>query len=408
MLSIPLRIRTRTASAILLAVALATAGCGGEAATGGPPGSQAVTVEVDEARLDTLSVRLSSVGSLEADNIVEIRPETDGMVARIPVTEGEQVDRGEVLVELDGRELAAEKAAAEAAVRRARTELDNLETRLERNRGLYEKGAISAQTLDDLEASRNTAAARLEEARAQRDLAARRLEKTVLRAPFRGKADARSLYPGDFVREGEALFTLVDDDPLRVEFSVPEQYVDRLELGSAVSVRVRSLPEERFSGEVVFVSPRVEPTSRTVALKAAVPNSEGRLRAGQFAEVELELERRTEALVVPESAVVPRGGENFLFVVDDQGKARERSVELGARQSGRVEIRSGLSAGERVVLAGQQRLRDGSDVEVVDGVPGGPGDAGDGGEAGGGDGGPPPTGGDGARDDGGADDGGEG
>lgn len=360
--------------ALLPAVLLLLNGCGGdEAASAGPPGPvRATPVEVAEARRDSLSVRIASVGSLEADNLVEVRPETSGKVASIDVAEGESVRRGQVLVRLDGRELEAELAAAGAAVARHETELENLATRLERNRGLFDKGAISRQTLDDLESSRKAAAARLEEARAQRDLAARRLEKTVLRAPFAGRTGARSFYPGDFVQEGDPLFAMVDDDPLKVEFSVPEQYVGRLEEGSGVGVTVRSLPGESFEGTVVFIGPRIDPASRTVGLKAEVPNRDGRLRPGQFADVELELERRENALVLPEAAIVPRGGENFVFVVDPDGTARERRVELGQRETGRVEVLSGVETGERVVVAGQQRLREGSPVELT----GGSGDTG--------------------------------
>jgi membrane fusion protein (multidrug efflux system) len=354
-------------AAVLAAGLLA---CGGGDSAGGPPQGQppqASPVEVATARLDPLSVRLASVGSMQADNIVEVRPETAGKVASIPVDEGQTVARGAVLVRLDDRELAAELAAAEAAVHRNETELANLETRLQRNRGLFETGAISRQTLDDLESSHEAAAARLEEARAQRDLAARRLDKMVLRAPFAGTAGSRDVYPGDFVKEGQALFTLVDADPLRVEFTVPEQYVDRLEIGSPVTVQVRSLPGRDFAGRLSFISPRVDATSRTVSLKAEVPNPDGQLRAGQFADVELELERREDALVVPEAAIVPRGGENYVFVVDGEGKARERKVVLGQRETGRVEVRSGVAAGDRVVVAGQQRLRDGSPVQLVSG-----------------------------------------
>ena len=345
---------------ILSAVALAACGGAGGDTTSGPPPERALPVEVDRARLEPLSVSLASVGSLEADNVVEVRPETDGTIAEIAVDEGEAVGRGALLARLDPRETAAELAATEAAVERNRAELDNLRTRLQRNRGLFAKGAISRQTLDDLEASEKTATARLAEAAAQRDLAARWVEKTVIRAPFAGKVGARDVYLGDYVREGDALFALIDDDPLKVVFSVPEQYLDRLAVGRAVAIEVRSLPGERFTGEVVFVSPRVDRGSRTVALKAAVPNGEGRLRPGQFADVELEIERRGDALVVAEAAIVPRGGENFVFVVDGEGRARERRVVLGARETGKVEIRTGVEAGETVVVAGQQRLRDGS------------------------------------------------
>ena len=349
----------------LAAAAALVAACGGEEAAGpAEAASQAVPVEVAVVQRDALVIVVESVGSLEADSLVEIRPEAAGTVAAIPVEEGEQVGRGEVLVRLDARELSAEVAAVEAAVARARTEVVSLERRVERNRGLFDKGAISRQTLDDLESSYEAAAARLAEAAAQRDVARRRLDKAVIRAPFAGRTGARSVYAGDYVQEGDRLFTLVDDDPLKVEFTVSEQYVDRLAPGSPVALRVRSLPGREFTGRVVFISPQVDRATRTVTLKAEVPNPGGELRAGQFADVALELERRADAVVVPEQAIVPRGGENFLFVVAG-GKVEERRVVLGQRQTGTVEVREGVVPGERVVLAGQQRLREGSEVSIV-------------------------------------------
>jgi membrane fusion protein (multidrug efflux system) len=157
---------------------------------------------------------------------------------------------------------------------------------------------------------------------------------------------------------------LVDDDPLRVEFELPEEYLGRVELGSPVAVVARSLPGREISGRVAFVSPRVESATRTLKLEAEVPNAERLLRPGQFVDVQIELERRPEAVVVPEEAVVPRGGENFVFVVAD-GTAELRQVTLGERAPGRVEVASGLEAGERVVVAGQQKIQDGAAVEAT-------------------------------------------
>lgn len=346
--------------------ALLLAACGGEetARQGAPPAlGPAPAVEVTEARLEPVSVRAASVGSLEAEQRAELRAEVAGVVEAIPVAEGATVGRGDPLVRLDARELSAQAEAAEAAVERARTEAENLRVRLERNRGLLEAGAISPQALDDLESSYDAARARTAEAEANLRLARRRLEKSVIRAPFAGRVGARDVHVGDFLGEGDVLMELVDDDPLRVEFDLPEEYLRRVEPGSPVAVAVRSLPGRDLTGRVVFLSPRVDPDTRTVAIEAEIPNPEGLLTPGQFVDVSIELELRPAAVMVPEEAVVPRGGENFLFVVAG-GTAELRSVSLGERVPGRVEVTSGVEAGERVVVAGQQKIQDGSAVQA--------------------------------------------
>ncbi|MDY7096034.1 MAG: efflux RND transporter periplasmic adaptor subunit [Acidobacteriota bacterium] len=352
-----------TLSGLALLLLLAGACGSGEATPAGQQqGPRTVPVEVGSTEVDTLLVRLDAVGTLEADSIVDIRPETSGVVSRIAVTEGQEVRKGQVLVQLEDSEIRAQSEAAAAALSRARTESSNLELQLERNRGLLDTGAISQQTFDDIESSTEAAQARAEEAQANFNVAQRRQDKTVIRAPFSGRVDTKEVYLGDFVDMGNTtLFTLVDADPLKVEFTVPEQFIGRLDVGSSVSVRVRNMPDQRYEGTVVFVSPRVDPVNRTVTLKAEVPNPEGTLRAGQFADVQLVLQTIPDALLVPEAAIVSREGENFVFLVEN-GKAVRRSVQLGEREPGRVQVVSGLEEGQTVVVAGQQRLQDGASV----------------------------------------------
>lgn len=379
-------------TAVLLGVALipALAACGeggnrqGAAGAGGAQATPAGTpVETAVARRDTLSSTIRAVGTLEADARVEVRPELDGHVTAIAFEEGQEVREGQVLVRLDQNKLRAQAGAARAAVKRARTTAANLERRLARNDSLLAAGAISEQAYDDLEAEYESAEAALDEAEANLELAEQRLEDATIRAPFDGRVGAREFHTGDYVQLGQTMFTLVDDDPLEVEFSVPERYLSRLDVGSPVRVTVRSDPGRPVSGEVSFVSPYVDPSTRTVDLKARVPNPGSELRAGQFASVVMELESR-EGVVVPEAAVVPRQDRRLVFVVRN-GTARQRSVQLGERTRGSVEILSGVSAGDTVVVAGHQRLADGAAVSVTGtGPPEGdgadPGAASDGGE----------------------------
>lgn len=351
------RAALRRVGALALAAA---AGCG-SAGEGAEEARQPTVVEAVVAERDTIEVSVRSVGSLEAEALVELRAEAEGRVSRVLFREGERVRRGEVLLLIDRDRLQAEVRAAEAAVERARVEAANLERQVERNRGLLEAGAISRQAFDDLETGREAARARLAEEEAGLGVTRERLAEATVRAPFDGRAGERRVDPGDFVSRGDPLLVVVDDDSLRVAFPIPERHAARLRVGSPVRLSVQSHPERPLEGRVDFVSPVVDPTNRTVLVKARVSNPGGELRAGQFASVLLGLERKPDAVIVPEAAVVPRSGGQFVFVVEG-GVASRRPVTLGERSPGIVEVTAGVRAGDTVVVAGQQKLRDGAPV----------------------------------------------
>lgn len=347
--------------AVAAAAAMAAGACGGGGTGGG--GARQLPVETAIARADTVSVELSSVGSLQAQTSAQVASQANGQVATIGAREGSRVERGEVLMRLDARKLQAQLQAAEAAAERARAQAENLERQLERNRELRQKGAISQQAFDDLQSSYDAARAQLHQAEADAALARRHRLDAIIRAPFAGRLGERTFDVGDYVREGDPLFTVTDDDTLEVRFEVPESYADRLEPGSPMQVRTPAVPGRWFDGVVSFVSPTVDPVNRTVTLKAQVPNPDGRLRAGSSADVRLVLERRPGAVVLPEAVLIPRQGRTLVFLVTG-GKAVQREVTVGVRTAGRVEIRSGVTAGDTVVTAGQQRLQDGAPVAI--------------------------------------------
>lgn len=356
------RIIERIPPALLPLAALAAA-CGGEPAEAPPAEERGTGVDAAVAQQDTVSLDVRAVGSLEADARVRIRPEIDGHVTSVEFREGAEVEAGEVLVRLDQNKLKARVQAARATVQSARAEVQNLDRRLGRNDTLLAQGAISQQAYDDLRTQLNTARARLEEARANLELAEQELADATIRAPFSGRTGARSFDVGDYVRVGDDLFTLVDDDPMEIGFSVPESYLGSLHRGSPVELTVRSMPGRTFRGRVDFVSPYVDVSNRTVALKARVPNPESELRAGQFADVRLQLESRP-AVLVPEASVVPQQGGNLVFLARG-GRAARTPVEVGARRRGVVEILSGVAAGDTVVVAGQQKIEDGTRLAVT-------------------------------------------
>ncbi|MBA2460052.1 MAG: efflux RND transporter periplasmic adaptor subunit, partial [Gemmatimonadales bacterium] len=205
---------------------------------------------------------------------------------------------------------------------------------------------------------------------AQLDLLKVRLDRTVVRAPFSGVLGERSVSLGDYVTTSTPLVTVQTVSPHRAAFQVPERYAERLEVGQQVTFRVAALPGKEFTGRVDFVDPIVQLPARTITVKAQVPNPRRELQAGMFVEVRLATAVRPDAVVIAEDAVLPLQGVTFVWVADS-GKASRRQVELGVRTPGFVEARSGVEAGEQVVVAGQERLSEGAPVapKVMDRSP---------------------------------------
>jgi membrane fusion protein (multidrug efflux system) len=313
-------------------------------------------VEVVVARTDTVVDAILATGEVEAMQSVELRPDIEGRIAQILVREGREVARGAPLFKVDDAELKAEVARAEA-------DRDLARQSLTRTRELLEQKASSQAELERTEATARSTEAQL-------DLLKVRLARTVVRAPFAGVAGQRFVSLGDYVTTSSRLVTLQTVSPQRAAFQVPERYAEQLKIGQQVTFRVAALPGKEFTGRVDFVDPIVELPARTITVKAQVPNPRRELQAGMFIEVRLATAVRPEAVVIAEDAVLPLQGANFVWVAAD-GKAVRRQVELGVRTPGFVEARSGVEAGEQVVVGGQERLAEGAPVmaKVIDRSP---------------------------------------
>ena len=346
---------TRTLAVLLLGIAACSSAdgapkggeAGGEGGGGGPP---AMPVEVVEAIADTVVDAILATGQIEAVHSVELRPDIEGRIAEILVREGSRVTRGQPLFQVDDAELKAEVARAEA-------ERDLARQSLARTRELLAQKASSQSELERAEAtSRSTGA--------EYQLLKVRLDRTTVRAPFSGVAGRRLVSLGDYVTTSTGLMTLQTVSPQRAVFQVPERYADQLKRGQEVTFRVAALPGREFSGRVGFVDPVVELPGRTITVKADVPNPRGELQAGMFIEARLATDVRPSAVVIAEDGVLPLQGTNYVWVVVD-GKAVRRQVELGVRTPGFVEARSGVEAGEQVVVGGQERLAEGAPVAAT-------------------------------------------
>jgi membrane fusion protein (multidrug efflux system) len=324
----------------------------------GPPRGQksgphgfAMPVEVAPVTVGSITETVHAVGTLEANESVMIRPEILGRITRVNFREGQAVEKGRVLIELDSAELEAQLAQAAASLEMARLNYD-------RNKRLIANDNVSRQELDQ-------AASNLKSAEANYKLFQERLAKTKIRAPFAGYLGTRRVSPGDYVQPGHNIVNLEDLSILKINFMVSEIYFSQLAVEQHVRVLVDAFPGQMFQGRVYSIDPRVDEVSRTVRVRARIPNAEMKLRPGMFANVELVLGHTETALLIPEEAVVPQQEKIFVFRVQEN-TAQWTEIKLGGRERGMVQVLDGLQAADTVVRAGLQKIRDGMPVMPID------------------------------------------
>jgi membrane fusion protein (multidrug efflux system) len=324
---------------------------GAGSGSGGGAQSAPVVVETHTVQTRALADDVSAVGSLVSNESVVLRPEVSGRIEAIRFRDGETVRRGAVLVELDS-------AVERAELQQARANLTLAESNFRRTQDLFGRKFVSQSSLDD-------ARAKLEVARAGLALAQARLARMQIRAPFDGVVGIRSVSPGDFVQDGDELINLEDIATLKLDFRLPELYLDRVRPGQALELSSDVLPGEIHAATVEAIDPLVDAQGRAVRLRASLRNPDMRLRPGVFARVRLILAERAEVPVVPEAALVPAPGNvQFVYRVEE-GKVRRVIVTTGQRRDAMVEVVDGLAPGAVVVTAGQLKLRDGAAVTVA-------------------------------------------
>ena len=311
---------------------------------------KALRVRIEEVHTSRLVEELSTTGTVRANEQVELVSEVAGKVTAILFEEGRRVAKGQVLLQLETSELDAE-------VERRRYRLELAEQRERRQKELLDEGVISQDNYDLAQNELNVL-------RAELSLTTARLEKTRIRAPFSGRIGLRNISLGTYLSPQTIIATLQDLDPVKIDFTVPEQYAGRLSAGQEIEFSVKGI-EAPFTGTIYALEPGVDAESRSLTLRARSANPEGRLLPGAFADVKLVVEDVPEALTVPNLAVIPELGGKKVFVLQD-GKAEPRSVETGIRSVERIQITSGLEIGEQVITSAIQQLRPGLDVEAAE------------------------------------------
>lgn len=312
-------------------------------------GAGAAPVLTEIVNLGAVTDEYIALATARANEAIDVTPRISSVVSAIHFEEGQTVRVDQVLVELDSREIRADLDLAEANLRERRSRYGRLET-------LAASQVVSEVELEEIQAQLQVAEAQVNSARA-------RLEDTVIRAPFSGTVGLRRISIGGLVQPNNVITTLDDIGVMKLEFSVPEEYLAVVREGLGIEATGAAFPDRMFAGTVISVDSRIDPMTRSLAVVAELPNEDGALKPGMFLQVVI-VRRRENVVLAAEAALVPRQGRQYVFVVDE-GRALEREVKLGSRAPGQVEIVNGLEAGEEIVTQGVQRLRDGLPVRMA-------------------------------------------
>ena len=372
--------------------AVAASAPGAGAAAGSESASRPAGVEVAKVEKMLLQDDAQSVGSLRSRQSVMLRPEVPGRVKALGFSDGARVRKGQLLVQLDD-------ILQRAEVRQAQAQLSIAQATLKRNQELVAQNFVAQRVLEE-------SLANLQVVEAQLALSYARLSRMALLAPFDGTVGIRNVNLGDFVKDGADLVNLEDISSMYVDFRLPERYQGKLKPQQTVELALDAFPGRAFKARVEAIDPLLDVNGRSVGVRAVLPNTLGEpaqggqrgkeggassasaaraapLRPGMFARVTTVFSVNTAALVVPEEAIVPQGGRQYVIKVvepvavpaaatttlppETKFVSLRQEVKLGVRRQGKVEITEGLSEGQMVVLAGQQRLqRDGTPLRIVE------------------------------------------
>ena len=306
---------------------------------------------------------IESIGTLNPFEEVTVSAEIEGVIRSVKVEEGSQVSKGMLLAAIDDSDYSLEVKRADAVFKQAEATLENTRLEFKRKDVLYKEELVTKQQYDDVTTRLSLAEAEVERAKASLSLARLKLSKTKITSPLACVIKEKRVSAGDFVRNGTPLFIIIQPNPLKLRFTVPEKDVGRLRVNQEVMLRVDGFAEAEFKGRVNIVFPNVEEKTRTLQVEALVPNNNGLLKPGLFAKVILYTAGERDTIVVPVTALLYEGEKVRVFVTEGD-RAKERVVKLGSKYGEFMEIIEGVKTGEKVVFMGQQNLSEGAKVSI--------------------------------------------
>ncbi|MEO7132931.1 MAG: efflux RND transporter periplasmic adaptor subunit, partial [Vicinamibacterales bacterium] len=371
----------------------AQGGGGGFGGPGGGGGMRApMTVELGAAKKGDVSAHLTVVGNLIGLQTVDIAPRTAGRLLSVNVQLGDRVRRGQVLAKVEDREIVEQVRQAESAqevskatIRQREADLKVAELNFERSKNLFQRQLLAKQSLDDAESRYMAAVAQFDLSKAQLNQNDSRLQElrinlqnTSVSSPVDGFVGKRSVDPGAMVNTGTAIASVVDISRLRLVVNVVEKDLRMVSAGDPAEVEVDAYPGEKFQGKIARVAPVLDPATRTATMEVEIPNGDNKLKPGMYARINLTVEDRKGALVVPKSAVIDFESKRGVWAPNEENRARFVPVTLGIEGSETIEILTGLKEGDKFVTTGAAAVRNNDQLLIAGQA--GPGGRGAGGE----------------------------
>lgn len=339
---------------VTVLVVLAGTGCSPNRAESAAQGEQeeerSVSVEVEEVRRGDIQQTYGTITTLEAEREAKIVARSSGILQDIAVEEGDLVEAGQILAQLDTEQLSLEVAQLEAVVKRLKADLEREQTLVARQLG----------TTTNLERARSD----YQSQQAQLDLALLKLRYATIRAPFAGMITRRSVRTGNLIQLNDELFTLVDPHSMQAVLHLPQKELSRAAVGQPALLSVDAFPGKTIPGTIDRIRPQIDTDTGTFQVIVAIDNPSGLLQSGMFGRVELIFDTRVSTLLLAGNALVTQDNRSHVFIVRE-GKAVQTAVELGIKHRNTVEIVSGLQEDDSVVVTGQTILKDGSPVDVI-------------------------------------------
>jgi len=322
--------------------------------------------DVATVEVRALSHRVPLTGTLEPRDWTEIKPQIAGQIQEVAVRAGDAVTRGQRLARLDAREFRSRLADKQAALAGARAQLELAEKNRESMRAMRERELVAQIDLDGAESTYRVNLASVQSLEAQVEQARKAVDDCEIRSPLDGSVAERSVQPGSTVTPSSALFTVVDLATLELAALVPASDIPSVRIGQEVVFRVEGFAEQSFTGTVERINPMTEPGSRSIALYVSVPNADGALKGGMFAQGALLIAERAGANVLPATAVHEETGAAFVYrIASDTLERRSVVIDVRDAATGLVSVAAGLEPGDRVVLGDLENLEPGMAVRVT-------------------------------------------
>lgn len=312
--------------------------------------SGSIPVKVDTVKVESISTYILTNTTLEALREVDIIARASGIVEKFNYEEGASVKKGDIIVELDDREL-------RLAVDQAKAKLDNTQRLFDRSQDMFNKNLISKEMFDDAIYQRETA-------RSQHDNVLLQLEYASIRAPLSGVITKRILEIGDYITTNQIVYTMADYDILLARIFVPEKDIGKIKPGQKTKIEVEAFSNKSFEGIVKMINPVIDPSSGTVKVTVEIERADTGLLPGMFTSVYVLTDLHDNAMVVPKKALILESDTDRLFVFKN-GQAFLRDVKVGFTDGNRIEILAGVDADEMVITVGQEGLRDGARVRII-------------------------------------------